>query len=63
VINTWIGKLEMCSFVLENSLRMALQCQNMQEFDTYHDLYCMIYVLLYVRVHFLVENIKISTKH
>ena len=36
-----------CFFVLENPMKMALQCQNMQEFDTYPELCCMICVLLY----------------
>ena len=47
VISTLNGMFNLCSFVLENSLRMALQCQNMQEFDTHHELYSIICVLLY----------------
>jgi hypothetical protein len=31
--------LDLDSFVLEDSLRMAPQYQNKQEFDTFHELY------------------------
>jgi hypothetical protein len=48
-INTWISVLDLCSFVQVNSLRMALQCRNMKEFVTYHELHfmiCIYFILL-----------------
>jgi hypothetical protein len=45
--STRIGVLDWYSFVLEDSLRMALRCRNMSAFDTCHELYFMICIVLY----------------
>ena len=46
VINTYISVSDLYSFITVDPVRMAPWCQNMKEFDTCHELYFMICILL-----------------
>jgi len=50
--------LDFYSFVQVDSLRMALWCQNMQEFHTYHELDLTIFILSYFikHIHWLISE-------
>ena len=57
-ISTWIGVLDLCSFVLLYCLRKAFQCWNMQEFDTCHELHFIIHFYCIYWVHSLVDIVN-----
>jgi hypothetical protein len=48
--------LDLYSFVLEHSLKMAPLCRNMQEFDTCHEVYFIVFYGLNLLSDVLGEN-------